>query len=203
MAIYFLIAIIIILIIICIVYCTINKSNGMFLMGINNFATSSSTTASSPTTTYNHIGVNNWSATNLPPNINMESIQINGVTRQYLKINFNHSSLFDNNILLCFPGGAESMFTFLNYTNFDKIGSRVIIFEGQKSINTYSFQSSFPQMFNNVENDVYFVDTVIKNNLFLSNIFAPKLFLTGKSDGAGFAVLYSSISYYKKHIKAI
>jgi poly(3-hydroxybutyrate) depolymerase len=146
----------------------------------------------------NNKGVNYYNANNLPPNIKMESIKIDNKSRQYLKINFNRDDVFDNSILLCFPGGAESMFTFLNYTNFQNIGSRVIIFEGQKSVNKCSFQNAFPQMFINIQNDAYFVDMVIKD-LVKDN----KLFLTGKSDGAGFAVLYANISQYKNHIKAI
>jgi nanoRNase/pAp phosphatase (c-di-AMP/oligoRNAs hydrolase) len=37
----------------------------------------------------------------------------------------------------------------------------------------------------------------------VENTTIPNLFLTGKSDGAGFAVLYSNLSKYKNKIKAI
>lgn len=150
-------------------------------------------------TTFNDIGNSDWSPDNLPSNITIETIEINNVTRNYLKINFN---IFDDNILLCFPGGGEDMFTFLNYTNFDAIGSRVIIFKGQNSGNEYTFQNAFPWMYNEIQNDVDFVDTVIKD-IINQESFVPKLFLTGKSDGGGFTILYAHASNYKKYIKAI
>jgi len=187
---YLIIAIIIILILL--IFVIICNKNNRYL-SINNFTEK----------IYHDIGVNHWSSNNLPPNIKIEFLKINNTIRRYLKINFNRIDIFDNNVLLCFPGGGESMFSFLNYTNFDKIDSRVIIFEGQKSGNKYTFQNAFPWVFSNfIQNDIYFVDSVIKD-LLKYKLFPPKLFLTGKSDGAGFAVLYANISFYKKHIKAI
>jgi poly(3-hydroxybutyrate) depolymerase len=169
----------------------------MISMGINNFT--------SPTaTTYSHIGINNWNPYNLPPNIKIESIKINNSVRRYLLINFNHIS--SDNILLCFPGGSENMFTFLNYTNFDKIGGRVIIFEGQSAGNKYTFQNAFPWMFKTMQNDIYFVDKIVGDiiNYDLQHRqISPKLFLTGKSDGGGFTILYANLSLHKNHIKAI
>lgn len=194
----FLIAIIIILVIICIV-CVISKSNcPPIMMGINQFSTN-------PTEVYKNIGVNYWNPNNLPPNIEIKFLRINKyVIRRYLLINFNHIS--SDNILLCFPGGSESMFTFLNYTNFDKIGGRVIIFEGQSAGNKYTFQNAFPWMFKTIQNDINFVDMVV-GNIIRDDINngkkSPKLFLTGKSDGGGFTILYANASLYKNNIKAI
>jgi len=138
------------------------------------------------------------------------SIEIDGVTRNYLLVNIDPNDVSNiKNVLLCFPGGAETNSEFVNYTEFNYIGSPVIVFLGQSSINTYSWQNAFPQLYYNFiqndvtlsyQNDVTFVDTVL-SNLFKNTI--PELFLTGKSDGSGFCVLYSNISNYKSNIKAI
>lgn len=141
---------------------------------------------------------------------NYQSIEIDGVTRNYVLININSNDISNiQNVLLCFPGGGESDSTFIDYTSFNYIGSPVIVFLGQSSENTYTFQNAFPWLYNNFnqngvtlsyQNDVKFVDTVLLN-LFGSN--TPELFLTGKSDGGGFCILYSNISNYKLNIKAI
>jgi poly(3-hydroxybutyrate) depolymerase len=140
------------------------------------------------------------------------SIEIDGITRNYLLVNINPNDVSNiniNNVLLCFPGGGETNTEFINYTAFNYIGSPVIVFLGQQSINTYTWQNAFPWLYNNFnqngvtityQNDVNFVDTVL-SNLFGNTI--PELFLTGKSDGGGFCVLYSNISKYKSNIKAI
>jgi poly(3-hydroxybutyrate) depolymerase len=143
-------------------------------------------------------------------NMNYQSIQINGVTRTYLLININLNNISNiKNVLLCFPGGGESISEFIEYTSFNYIDSPVIVFLGQLSLNTYSWQNAFPWLYNNFnqngitlnyQNDITFVDTV------LSKIFGnkiPDLFLTGKSDGGGFCVLYPNISKYKSNVKAI
>ena len=129
-------------------------------------------------------------------NLQNKSISINGITRNYsLNINSN-----DTNVLLCFPGGGETMETFISYTGLDQISSSVIFFEGQKSINGYSWQNAFPWLKNTtIQNDVLFVDTVLTN--IYNNI--PNIFLTGKSDGGGFCVYYSNFSKYTNNIEAI
>lgn len=141
---------------------------------------------------------------------NNESIEIDGVTREYLLININPNDVSNiKNVLLCFPGGGETNTEFVDYTEFNNIDSPVIVFLGQTTINTYSWQNAFPWLYNNFnqngvtlsyQNDVTFVDTVL-SNLFGNTI--PELFLTGKSDGGGFCMLYSNISKYKQNIKAI
>jgi poly(3-hydroxybutyrate) depolymerase len=129
-------------------------------------------------------------------NIQNKTILINNINRNY-KSNINQD---DKNVLLCFPGGGETIDKFLSYSGLDKIYSSIIIFEGQESINTYSWQNAFPWLYKNIQNDVLFIDTVLRNT-YKNNI--PNIFLTGKSDGGGFCVLYSNISTYKKYIKAI
>jgi len=111
-----------------------------------------------------------------------------------------HNKISINKVLLCFPGGGESINTFISYTQFDQIKTPVIIFLGQQSANTYSFQNAFPWLYaDDYQNDVLFVDTVLEKHC----INVPQIFLTGKSDGAGFAILYSNLSIYKTYIKAI
>lgn len=136
-----------------------------------------------------------------PPRIIYNSILINGVTRKYITININSNNL-KHSILLCFPGGGESETEFLNYTNLGDINSSVIIFEGQISANKYTFQNAFPWIYNSIaQNDVLFADTVL-NTIYNNNI--PKnIFLTGKSDGGGFTMLYSNLSVYRLNIRGI
>jgi poly(3-hydroxybutyrate) depolymerase len=106
--------------------------------------------------------------------------------------------------LLGFHGGGEDMYEFLRYTEFNLINEQIIIFNGQVSANTYTYQSAFPWLFANgasqYQNDIDFVDTVITK--FFENKL-KKIFLTAKSDGAGFCILLSNLSKYKKKIKAI
>jgi poly(3-hydroxybutyrate) depolymerase len=136
-------------------------------------------------------------------NVERKIIKIDKTIRIYLKINFNRDDILPDKILLCFPGGGESIYKFLNYTNFSKINNRIIIFEGQKSGNKHSFQNAFPWLFKKTKNDINFVDTVLDQICNSYNINIPKLFLTGKSDGGGFAILYANLSSYKRYIKAI
>jgi poly(3-hydroxybutyrate) depolymerase len=137
-------------------------------------------------------------------NVNVYSININNITRYFLTINIDLKNTNNSTVLLGFPGGGESIFTFLKYTSFNLIADQVIIFQGQTSGNIFTWQNAFPWLFINgaieYQNDVSFVDTVIKT---IFPGIKPNLFLTGKSDGAGFAVLYSNLSKYKNKIKAI
>lgn len=137
-------------------------------------------------------------------NVNVYSININNTTRYFLTINIDLKNTNNNTVLLGFPGGGETMFDFQKYTGFNLIADQVILFQGQPSGNTYTWQNAFPWLFINgtieYQNDVLFVDTVIKT-IFYG--IKPNIFLTGKSDGAGFAVLYSNLSKYKNKIKAI
>jgi poly(3-hydroxybutyrate) depolymerase len=141
---------------------------------------------------------------------NHQSIEIDGVTRNYLLVNINPKNVSNiNNVLLCFHGGGETDTEFIEYTGFGYSNNPVIVFLGQSAINTYTWQNAFHQLYNNsnqngvtlsYQDDVNFVDTV------LSNVFGnkiPDLYLTGKSDGGGFCILYSNISNYKSNIKAI
>lgn len=133
-------------------------------------------------------------------NMDEMEIEIEGVIRKYLAINIKKSNDISD-LLLCFHGGGESIKKFKDYTNLDKIGSQVIIFKGQPSGNKYSWQNAYPWLLkNNYQNDVLFVDTVI-NTLFGNKKL--NIFLTGKSDGAGFTILFSALSKYKNYIKAI
>ena len=127
------------------------------------------------------------------------TIQINGIDREYITVNVNGTS--QSNVLLCFPGGSETPEQFLQYTQFRMIDSPVIVFLGQRSANRTTFQNAFPWLLKNAyQNDVLFVDTVLQKHY----IDIPStIFLTGKSDGAGFAVLYSNLSRYNSRIKAI
>ena len=133
-----------------------------------------------------------------PANLQNKTISINGINRNY-KLNKIDTNI--DTVLLCFPGGGDTIETFISYSGLDQIDSSIIIFEGQKSINKYSWQNAFPWLYKDeVQNDVLFVDTVLKS-IYNTNI--PTIFLTGKSDGGGFSVLYSNISNYKNNIKAI
>jgi hypothetical protein len=60
-------------------------------------------------------------------------------------------------------------------------------------------------MFTNVQNDIKFADIIVSNIIRddVQHNRHTKLFLTGKSDGAGFTVLYANASFYKNYIKAI
>ena len=89
----------------------------------------------------------------------------------------------------------------MNYTQFNLIDEPVFVFMGQHSANTTTFQNAFPWLFEETyQNDIAFVDAVLKKHYY--NI-PQNIFLTGKSDGAGFAILYSNLSMYNKYIKAI
>jgi len=134
---------------------------------------------------------------NKSKNIHHYSIQINGSKREYVIMNM---QINITNVLLCFPGGGEDLNEFILYTQFDKIKTPIIVFLGQPSKNTYSFQNSFPWLYKfEYQNDVSFVDTVINKHC----VNVKHIYLTGKSDGAGFTILYANLSIYKKYIKAI
>ena len=104
-------------------------------------------------TTCIHSGINN--NPNSSDNIN-HSIHINGSKREYTTLNMRrHNKISINKVLLCFPGGGESINTFISYTQFDQIETPVIIFLGQQSANTYSFQNAFPWLYaDDYQNDV-------------------------------------------------
>ena len=134
------------------------------------------------------------------PEIQISSIVINGTTRYYAVFNINNVSI-NNKVLLCFPGGGDTIADFCQFTQFNTISNTVIVFLGQNSYNTHTFQNAFPWLFRiNNNNDVLFVDSVLQL-LFNNNI--PNLFLTGKSNGAGFAMLYPNLSQYKSYIEGI
>ena len=141
-----------------------------------------------------------------PSNVQNYSIVIGGVTRYYTTININLENPDTSSVLLCFPGGGEQVNTFISYTEFNLIGSSVIVFRGQSAINTVSFQNAFPWIYNashspQGQNDVTFADAVL-NTIYGTNI-PTNIFLTGKSDGGGFCILYSQLSQYKLNIRAI
>jgi len=133
-------------------------------------------------------------------NIVISSIVINGITRYYAVFNINNVSV-NNKVLLCFPGGGIDIYEFCQTTQFNDISNCLIVFLGQRSWNLYTFQNAFPWLFSiNNNNDVLFVDSVLQL-LFSNNM--PNLFLTGKSDGIGFAMLYTNLSLYKSYIKGV
>lgn len=109
------------------------------------------------------------------------------------------------NVLLCFPGGGEIMGDFLSFTNvadIDDTDTTIIVFEGQVSNNTFTWQNAFPWLKKgSIQNDIEFIDTVLSEEHLIDT--NPNLFLTGKSDGAGFCMLYSNLSKYQSDIKGI
>lgn len=139
----------------------------------------------------------------IKPTINYRTITINGTVRYYASMNMH---LPTKTILCCFPGGGDSIQSFLEYTSMNLLNERIIVFQGQSSGNGYTFQNSFVWLFYNqfqydpgeqYQNDISFVDKVLSYYRF------DNLFLTGKSDGGGFAVLFSNESKYKNKIKAL
>jgi len=140
----------------------------------------------------------------------ISDITIDGTKREYCVINLNNLVVNDK-VLLCFPGGGQTIEDFCQYTQFSSISNTVIVFLGQTSNNGVTFQNAFPWLYDDKNNDkknndktnnndVLFVDSVL-NSLFSNKM--PNLFLTGKSDGAGFAMLYSNLSKYNTYIKGI
>ena len=132
--------------------------------------------------------------------LNIDSILINDTPRYYVVLNKNNLSV-NNKVLLCFPAGGSDISEFFETTQFNNISNCLIVFLGQKSYNSYTFQNAFPWLYRiNNNHDVLFVDSVLEL-LFNNNI--PNLFLTGKSNGAGFTMLYSNLSKYTSYIKGI
>jgi poly(3-hydroxybutyrate) depolymerase len=140
------------------------------------------------------------SATSVGPDIQQKSIVVNGYTRYYLAINF-RKPIASNTVLLCFPGGSETMYDFINYTGFAAMNNYILVFQGQPCGNTFSWQNAFPWLLKTgYQHDVKFIDSVLD---IYFNTINPSLFLTGKSDGAGFAILYSHLSRYKPYMNGI
>lgn len=134
-------------------------------------------------------------------NIPIKSISINARLRKYFIIPSIQKS---QNILLCFPGGSETIEKFVSFTNVDLIDNTdttIIVFEGQYANNTYAWQNAFVWLKSKFYNDVLFIDSVLEKENLISN--NPNIFLTGKSDGAGFCILYSNLSRYLNLIKGI
>lgn len=131
------------------------------------------------------------------------TIQINGSLREYITVNIDKNRENTNkNLLLCFPGGGETPQQFMYYTQFHLINDPVIVFLGQHSANGYTFQNAFPWLLeSSYQNDVDFVDAVLHKHFY--DTIPSNIFLTGKSDGAGFTILYSKLSIYNSYIKAI
>lgn len=130
----------------------------------------------------------------------ISSIVINGTTRNYAVFNLNNVSI-NNKVLLCFPAGGTDIEEFCQFTQINNIANCLIIFLGQKAYNSFTFQNAFPWLYSvNNNNDVLFVDSVLQL-LFNNNI--PNLFICGKSDGAGFAMLYPNLSQFMPYIKGI
>jgi len=129
-----------------------------------------------------------------------QTIEINYVTRYYTLINIDPNNTDDiENVLLCFPGGNTTREKFIEYTGIEATNIPIIVFLGQKSSQTYTWQNAFPWLYKNEQqNDVTFIDTVLQK---FKNV--KKIFLTGKSDGEGFSILYSVLSEHKSKIKAI
>jgi poly(3-hydroxybutyrate) depolymerase len=131
------------------------------------------------------------------------TIRVNGVTRYYTIVNPNLINNALTNILLCFPGGGQTDLQFIQNTRFSTITNLCIIsFLGQDSINGNTFQNAFPWLHkNSYQNDVQFVDSVLAANFGIN--IPHNIFLTGMSDGAGFAILYAWLSGYKNNIRGI
>jgi poly(3-hydroxybutyrate) depolymerase len=134
-----------------------------------------------------------------------KTIIINGVTRYYTTFNIEKSSRGNGPVLLCFHGGGGTIDEFIEYTQFNLIAESIIVFKGQKSLNTSTWTNAFPWLYkegykDGTQDDVNFVDEVL-STIYGSRI--PQIFLTGKSNGAGFCAYYSNLSMYKNYIKAI
>ena len=102
------------------------------------------------------------------PSFRKDTIQIHGRTREYLTANVDiNTKKRDLNVLLCFPGGAETPDKFMNYTQFNLIDEPVFVFMGQHSANTTTFQNAFPWLFEETyQNDIAFVDAVLKKHYY-------------------------------------
>ena len=133
-------------------------------------------------------------------NLITQSIEIDNKTRYYTLINIDPNNTVDvENVLLCFPGGNTTRETFIEYTGIESTNIPAIVFLGQESLNKYTWQNAFPWLYkNDAQNDVTFIDTVLEKF-----VNVKKIFLTGKSDGEGFSILYSVLSKYNSKIKAI
>ena len=114
------------------------------------------------------------------------TIDVNGVTRTHYVSGEEYTS---QPILLAFHGGGESVYNtsgigFLKFTKLYNLGATVIGFQGQKSKNEHSWISAFPWMYSPPEDDVLFMDKMLQT--FTAD--NRKIYTTGKSDGAGFAI---------------
>ena len=153
--------------------------------------------------------INQFITMNNTVNSNMQqySIIVDGIQRYYTTINIDLENPDTSSLLLCFPGRTETDTNFISFTELNQIGSSVIVFLGQPCTDTVSFQNAFPWIYNNSnppkigQNDVSFADKVL-DTIYGTNI-PTNIFLTGKSDGAGFCVLYSQLSSHQSNIKAI
>lgn len=133
-----------------------------------------------------------------------KNITINNVNRNYNIIIPKNKRI--TSILLGFHGGGENQDEFLSYTNYAEINECVIAPEGQRSNNSLTWQNAFPWLINSsYENDVLFIDTILYNhfNVNENQLSIENIYLTGKSDGAGFAMLFSNLSKYSSYIKGI
>lgn len=134
-------------------------------------------------------------------------IEIDGIERVYFIPKNAPPPTEINKILLCFHGGGETPTQFLDFTQWSKYTTNVLIVacEGQTSGNSRSWQNAFPWMKQNVQNDVLFVDTVLQHlqDTGIIRQGPMSIFLTGKSDGAGFCFVYSCLSKYTQYIKAV
>jgi len=104
-------------------------------------------------------------------------------------------------ILFLFHGGGETADEIVEYTGFSQINAYVIAPYGQVSLNKYSWENAFPWLSNPPQSDVTFVQDILNylqtNVTFDMPIDFDRIYASGKSDGAGFALylanFYSSI----------
>ena len=146
----------------------------------------------------------NTNTTKIYNEIINKTITINNVNRNYNIVIPKNKKI--TSVLLGFHGGGENPNEFLSYTDYAEINECVIIPEGQRSNNSLTWQNAFPWLINSsYENDVLFIDAILYNNFNKNGnqLSIQNIYLTGKSDGAGFAMLYSNLSKYSSYIKGI
>ena len=134
------------------------------------------------------------------PNLTLKTLTVNEKNRTFGYLNITNNTT-SNSVLLGFPAGGQNICQFLICTGLSSISIPIIVFQGQQSNNFSAWQNAFPWCFENVQNDVQYVDAAL--NYIYGNNIPSNIFLTGLSDGGGFCVLYSNLSNYKNNIKGI
>ena len=94
-------------------------------------------------------------------------------------------------VLLAFHGGGQTPDEFIHQTGLNEISALVIAPSGQRSFNGHTWENAFAWLFDNHQSDIQFLKAIVEN---IPDIFhgvaihRDRLYATGLSDGAGFAV---------------